>query len=90
MKDVLAWLRDDYKDWSATNGGLECVQEAGNILFLPADWAHQTLNIETAIGLAHEFNESGQTRLPNFGRTAAWSEDAEKPLALIRRFMYAS
>merc|ERR1712086_693780 len=85
VKDVLAWLRDDYEDWSATNGGLECVQEAGDILFLPADWGHQTLNIETGIGLAHEYNEAGVTRVPNYGWTdygkkMSQDTDAEEPL----------
>ena len=34
---------------------LECVQEAGDMLFVPAGWAHSTLNIETSIGVAYEF-----------------------------------
>ena len=30
---------------------LQCIQEPGDILFLPSSWQHQTLNIGEAIGL---------------------------------------
>ena len=33
---------------------LELVQEAGDLVFVPHAWAHQTLNIETSVGVAYE------------------------------------
>jgi hypothetical protein len=35
---------------------LECVQEAGDVLFVPTLWGHATLNERQAIGTAYEFS----------------------------------
>jgi len=62
-KPVLAWLHEDYH---LLKGGIkECVQEAGDIMYLPSHWAHQTLNLETSIGIAHEFMDIGTSGKPN-------------------------
>ena len=37
---------------------LECIQRAGDVLYLPASWSHLTMNIGEAIGIG------GQTALP--------------------------
>ena len=37
---------------------LECIQRAGDLLYLPASWSHLTLNVGEAIGIG------GQTALP--------------------------
>ena len=37
---------------------LECMQRAGDVLYLPASWSHLTLNVGAAIGIG------GQTALP--------------------------
>eukprot|EP00931_Biecheleriopsis_adriatica_P000300 TRINITY_DN100319_c0_g1_i1.p1 TRINITY_DN100319_c0_g1~~TRINITY_DN100319_c0_g1_i1.p1 ORF type:complete len:484 (+),score=90.11 TRINITY_DN100319_c0_g1_i1:59-1453(+) len=44
-------------DWmkaGRAEGSLECVQEAGDVLFVPSRWAHATLNVEASIGVAYE------------------------------------
>eukprot|EP00038_Savillea_parva_P025637 m.48754 g.48754 ORF g.48754 m.48754 type:complete len:279 (+) comp7029_c0_seq1:1595-2431(+) len=33
----------------------ECIQEAGDVLFVPGTWGHATLNLEESIGYASEF-----------------------------------
>lgn len=35
---------------------LECVQSAGDVLYVPARWSHATVNIDECIGLAVEFD----------------------------------
>ena len=48
----LEYLRDN-----ATLTGwkpLELVQRAGDLVFVPHAWAHQTVNIETSVGVAFE------------------------------------
>jgi len=35
---------------------LECVQHAGDVLFVPEDWSHATINLETSVGVATEFD----------------------------------
>ena len=34
---------------------LGCVQEAGDLIFVPHRWGHATLNLEMSIGIAEEF-----------------------------------
>lgn len=34
---------------------MECVQEAGDVVFVPGTWGHATLNLEESIGYASEF-----------------------------------
>mmetsp|Transcript_41396 Transcript_41396/g.74324 ORF Transcript_41396/g.74324 Transcript_41396/m.74324 type:complete len:85 (-) Transcript_41396:103-357(-) len=33
-----------------------CVQEAGDLLFVPTDWSHATLCLSDSVGVAHEFD----------------------------------
>lgn len=33
----------------------ECIQEAGDVLFVPGTWGHATLNLEESLGYASEF-----------------------------------
>mmetsp|Transcript_34625 Transcript_34625/g.78457 ORF Transcript_34625/g.78457 Transcript_34625/m.78457 type:complete len:252 (-) Transcript_34625:592-1347(-) len=48
--------RDEYELPSGTVPfALECVQQGGDILLVPAQWGHATLNIETSVGMAIEF-----------------------------------
>ena len=35
---------------------LECVQEAGDLMFVPTLWAHGTLNLKQSIGVAYELS----------------------------------
>ena len=38
---------------------MRCVQEAGDVLFLPGDWGHTTLNMAASVGIAKEFGIVG-------------------------------
>jgi len=38
------------------SGVLRCVQKAGDVIVVPAQWGHLTYNLRTSIGLAKEFN----------------------------------
>jgi hypothetical protein len=46
------WLDQKYN--TASDDLLECVQDAGTLLFIPDGWAHTTLNLEDSIGIAVE------------------------------------
>ena len=32
----------------------QVVQEGGDVLFVPAGWAHSTLNVEVSVGVVHD------------------------------------
>ena len=34
---------------------LECMQNAGDVLYIPSGWGHATINIDESIGFAVEF-----------------------------------
>ena len=38
------------------NSSIQCTQQAGDIIFVPRNWGHATLNIQQSIGLAYELN----------------------------------
>jgi hypothetical protein len=57
-KPSLAEIPVPQPDGSKGYRPLECVQEPGDIMYLPAFWNHLTVNIGEAIGIG------GQTALP--------------------------
>merc|ERR1712019_290738 len=42
---------------------IDCVQEAGDVLYVPNQWAHATINVEESIGVAYQFTMRGITEL---------------------------
>ena len=36
----------------------ECVQDAGEVLYVPQSWGHATLNLRQSVGLAQEFRKT--------------------------------
>jgi oxalate decarboxylase/phosphoglucose isomerase-like protein (cupin superfamily) len=40
---------------AAEDSPMECVQEAGDVIFVPRHWGHAVLNLQTTIGYALEF-----------------------------------
>lgn len=52
-----------YEDLVKTGGpqGLRVIQEGGDLLYVPQDWAHGALCISQCVGLAHEFDVKVQT-----------------------------
>jgi hypothetical protein len=61
--ELLAELSD--RDGNSGSRPLECEQRAGDVLFLPDKWGHATLNVQTSIGLAYEFDHPELN--PGFG-----------------------
>lgn len=54
----LAWFRSKEPHGYVNQKGrlplYECVQQPGDVIFVPNGWGHQTLNIQTSIGSAFE------------------------------------
>lgn len=53
-KHIALWLKEDYAAMSEDERPLECVQEAGDIVYIPFDWGHATVNLELTFGYALE------------------------------------
>ena len=49
----LAWVKDSLPSLSAHV--LECVQEQGDVIYVPELWGHGVVNLEESIGFASEF-----------------------------------
>eukprot|EP00747_Dinoflagellata_sp_TGD_P184806 gnl/TRDRNA2_/TRDRNA2_40788_c0_seq1.p1 gnl/TRDRNA2_/TRDRNA2_40788_c0~~gnl/TRDRNA2_/TRDRNA2_40788_c0_seq1.p1 ORF type:complete len:499 (+),score=83.48 gnl/TRDRNA2_/TRDRNA2_40788_c0_seq1:352-1848(+) len=45
----------DHISRGAHKGALTCVQEAGDLFYVPADWSHGTICLSDCIGVGHEF-----------------------------------
>jgi hypothetical protein len=39
-----------------TGDGVLCIQQPGDLIFVPRHWAHQTLNLQLGVGLAGEYS----------------------------------
>jgi hypothetical protein len=49
------WHSESKALWQQENRSLECVQKAGDLLFVPRFWAHAVLNTNSVSGFALEF-----------------------------------
>jgi hypothetical protein len=60
-KAILPWFKEQYPhDKQLPHTVLyECVQQPGELLFVPDGWSHGILNIETSIGTALEITAAG-------------------------------
>ena len=50
------WLRDQYPKLPDEEKPLECMQRAGDVLFVPNLFAHGTYTVQESVGVAVEFN----------------------------------
>jgi hypothetical protein len=50
---VAQWLQDYYP--GLPRAPLECIQEEGDVVFIPQGWAHAVLNLQNSVGVAVEF-----------------------------------
>ena len=48
---IMEWYQNEYPKIQV----LECMQEAGNILYIPKYWSHAVLNTQESIGFARDF-----------------------------------
>lgn len=53
-KHIAQWLKEDYEAIAKEKRPLECVQEEGDIVYIPFDWGHATINLELTFGFALE------------------------------------
>lgn len=49
---IFEWLRDEYQQLSPTSRPLQFVQKPGDIVVLPAWWAHATVSIDDCISIS--------------------------------------
>ena len=47
---ITSWLHGDYKQHKADNEVLECIQEPGDVIYIPMDWSHGVLNLAESVG----------------------------------------
>jgi hypothetical protein len=52
------WISDFYPKPSVQDNLLECIQDAGTLLYVPDNWHHATINLEDTIGIAVEAGPS--------------------------------
>jgi hypothetical protein len=50
-----AWLESRYPSERADGKVLECTQMAGDVVYVPRQYGHATLNTQESIGVAQEF-----------------------------------
>jgi len=57
-KGQMEWVTTLYPQIKANPGlpqPLECIQEAGDLIFIPEGWFHATINLEETIGVRYPF-----------------------------------
>lgn len=45
-KTIKEWAEEDYSELGEDERPLECLQEAGDVVYVPLDWGHAVLNVE--------------------------------------------
>ncbi len=53
--DVMKWFLNQYPNIPPDKKPIECVLEAGEVIFVPSGWWHQVLNLETSICVTQNF-----------------------------------
>ena len=51
---IARWLRE-HDGGAHTARAIECVQRAGDVLYVPRGWGHGVLNLAPSVGVAVEF-----------------------------------
>lgn len=55
-QDVAAWAGDGRTKMEADGVVVhECIQEQGDVLYIPEHWSHAVLNLAESVGIATEF-----------------------------------
>lgn len=57
-KPALPWLMEGEAHKVAKGRPLECIQEAGDIMYVPHSYGHAVLNVEDSVAVAMELNEA--------------------------------
>ena len=55
---ALEWFNATVNTWDSTNTAapLQCMQYEGDVIYVPGDWGHGVLNVQSTIGVAVEFS----------------------------------
>ena len=59
VKSISRWLKDDWPHVAARGGAAgvgQCVQEAGDAVYVPQNWGHAVFNTAPSLGVAYEFD----------------------------------
>jgi hypothetical protein len=59
VKSISRWLKDDWPLVAARGGAAgvgQCVQEAGDAVYVPQNWGHAVFNSAPSVGVAYEFD----------------------------------
>ena len=54
-----SFLKHRINDFPGSNHMLHCVQNAGDVMYVPSSWGHMILNLKESIGVAGEFRAGG-------------------------------
>jgi histone arginine demethylase JMJD6 len=60
-KPALPWLMDGDAHGVPDEQPLECVQQPGDVVYVPAAWGHAVINLEDTVAAAMEIDEMGAT-----------------------------
>lgn len=55
-KHISKWINEDYPALHGAGKTLQCIQEPGDILFVPDGWAHGVVNLAESVGYALGFD----------------------------------
>ncbi len=55
-----AWSWMSKQDESSDNAMLGCLQEAGEVMYVPRFWGHSVLNFDESVAVAFEFDRGGE------------------------------
>jgi hypothetical protein len=52
------WFNATVNTWDSSNlnAPLQCMQYEGDVIYVPGDWGHGVLNVQSTIGVAVEFS----------------------------------
>ena len=57
---ALHWFRGSrggYDTLKKTEQLFECIQQPGDVIYVPESWAHSVINVETSVGVAMEYRK---------------------------------
>ena len=54
-----SFLKTRMNDFAGSSELLHCVQNPGDVIYVPSNWGHMILNLKESIGVAGEFKTGG-------------------------------
>ena len=77
IPEPLQWYVENYPHLPESIRPIECIQEPGELLFVPTGWWHSVLNLETTVAVTHNFVDQFNIKQVwyDLQRSAASDED---------------